>query len=82
MWRRIFRRLKLSNLDVAGYQGKVVFNASRYTGAKEKFVDATKLREKYGIVMNHELAPGIRRTVAWYAKNYEAVKDRRKFADA
>ena len=47
---------------------------------KEKFVDATKLREKYGITMNHELAPGIRRTVAWYAANYEAVKDRHKFA--
>jgi hypothetical protein len=32
--------------------------------------------------MNHELAPGIRRTVAWYAKNYETVKDRRKFGEA
>ena len=78
---KTIKELALTVCEAAGYQGKVVFNASRYTGAKEKFVDATKLREKYGIVMNHELAPGIRRTVAWYAKNYDAVKDRRKFAD-
>ena len=61
---------------------KVFFNANRYTGAKEKFLDATKLREKYGMEIPHDLAPGIRRTVEWYSKNYEAVKDRRKFADA
>ena len=79
---KTIRELALTVCEASGYKGKVVFNANRYTGAKEKFVDATKLREKYGIVMNHELAPGIRRTVAWYAKNYEAVKDRRKFADA
>lgn len=79
---KTIRELALTVCDAAGYQGKVVFNANRYTGAKEKFVDATKLREKYGIVMNHELGPGIRRTVAWYAQNYEAVKDQRKFADA
>jgi len=76
------KELALTVCAAAGYRGQVVFNASRYTGAKEKFLDATKLREKYGIVMNHELAPGIRRAVAWYAKNYDAVKDRRKFADA
>ena len=79
---KTIRELALTVCEAAGYQGKVVFNASRYTGAKEKFVDAAKLREKYGIVMNHELAPGIRRTVAWYQKNYETVKDRRKFSGA
>ena len=79
---KTIRELALTVCEAAGYQGKVVFNASRYTGAKEKFVDATKLREKYGIVMNHELAPGLRRTVAWYQKNYDAVKDRRKFTNA
>ena len=79
---KTIRELALTVCEAAGYQGKVVFNANRYTGAKEKFVDATKLREKYGIVINHELAPGIRRTVAWYFNNYEAVKDRRKFPSA
>ena len=76
------KELALTVCEAAGYRGKVVFNANRYTGAKEKFLDATKLREKYGMVISNDLAPGIRRTVEWYSKNYEAVKDRRKFADA
>jgi GDP-L-fucose synthase len=75
------KELALTVRDAAGYRGKVVFNANRYTGAKEKFLDATKLREKYGIVISGNLAPGIRRAVEWYSKNYETVKDRRKFAD-
>jgi len=75
------KELALAVCEAAGYRGKVVFNANRYTGAKEKFLDATKLREKYGMVISGDLAPGIRRAVEWYSKNYEAVKDRRKFAD-
>ena len=76
------KELALTVCEAAGYRGKVLFNANRYTGAKEKFLDATKLREKYGMVISGDLAPGIRRAVEWYFKNYEAVKDRRKFADA
>jgi len=74
------KELALTVCEAAGYRGEVVFNANRYTGAKEKFLDATKLREKFGMVVNGDLKPGIRRTVEWYFKNYESVKDRRKFA--
>ncbi len=73
------KELALTVCEAAGYRGRVVFNAARYTGAKEKFLDATRLREKYGMVLNGDLAPGIRRAVAWYSENYDAVKDRRKF---
>ena len=76
------KELALTVREAANYRGKVVFNAGRYTGAKEKFVDATKLREKFGMTINHELAPGIRRTVEWFFKNFETVQGRRKFADA
>lgn len=76
------KELALTVCEAAGFRGKVVFNANRYTGAKEKFLDATKLREKYGMVISGDLAPGIRRAVEWYSNNYEAVKGRRKFADA
>lgn len=79
---KTIRELALTVSEASGFKGKVFFNAARYTGAKEKFVDAAKLREKYGLVMPHELAPGIKRTVAWYEKNYEAVKDRCKFPAA
>jgi GDP-L-fucose synthase len=77
---KTIKELATTVCAASGFKGKVNFNATRYVGAKEKFVDATKLREKYGIALNHELAPGIRRTVEWFAKNYATVKDRRKFA--
>jgi GDP-L-fucose synthase len=73
------KELALAVCEAAGYRGKVVFNSNRYTGAKVKFLDATRLREKFGMVINDVLAHGIRRTVDWYFENYEAVKDRRKF---
>jgi GDP-L-fucose synthase len=76
------KELALTISEAAGFSGKTFFNASRYTGAKEKFLDATKLREKYKMEIPADLAPGIRRTVAWYSQNYEAVQGRRKFADA
>ena len=75
------KELALTVCEASGYQGKVVFNATRYTGAKEKFLDASKLRDKFGMVINGDLAPGIRRTMDWYFANYEAVKDRRKFSN-
>lgn len=78
---KTIRELALTVSEAANYRGKIVFNASRYTGAKEKFVDATKLREKFGMSINDKLAPGIRRTVEWFSKNYETVQGRRKFAD-
>jgi GDP-L-fucose synthase len=79
---KTIKELALTIGEAAGFRGKIFFNANRYTGAKEKFVDAAKLREKFGITMNDELAPGIRRTVEWFSKNYETVKDRCKFVDS
>jgi GDP-L-fucose synthase len=76
---KTIKELALTVSEAANYRGKVVFNASRYTGAKEKFVDAAKLREKFGMTINHELAPGIRRTAEWYAEHFETLKSRHKF---
>jgi GDP-L-fucose synthase len=79
---KTIKELALTVSEAAGFRGKIFFNPARYTGAKEKFVDATKLREKYKMEIPHELAPGIRRTVKWFTENFDALKDRRKFADA
>ena len=67
--------------EAAGYKGRLAFNPQRYVGIKEKFIDATRLREKYGLTISRDLRPAIARTVAWYAENYEAMKDRRKFVE-
>lgn len=76
------KELALTVSEASGFKGKVFFNPNRYTGAKEKFVDAAKLKDKYKMEISRDLAPGIRRTVKWYAENFDALKDRRKFAEA
>jgi GDP-L-fucose synthase len=75
------KELALTISEAAGFRGKIFFNANRYTGAKEKFLDATKLRDKYKIQINDDLKPGIRRVVEWFSANFDALKDRRKFSD-
>jgi GDP-L-fucose synthase len=76
------KELALTIGDAAGFRGKILFNANRYTGAKEKFLDATKLHAKYKMEISADLKPGIHRAVKWFAENFDALKDRRKFADA
>jgi GDP-L-fucose synthase len=76
------KELALAVAGAAGFCGKIFFNPNRYTGAKEKFVDASKLRDKYKMEISRDLDPGIRRTVKWFAENFDMLKDRRKFADA
>lgn len=78
---KTIKELALTISAAAGYpDGKVVFNASRYVGIKEKFMNTDKLAAKFGIRIDAELPAGIQRTVAWYAANYDTLKDKRKFA--
>jgi GDP-L-fucose synthase len=76
---KTIKELALTVSEAASFRGKVVFNASRYTGAKEKCVDAGKLRTKYKMDISDDLAPGIRRTAKWYSDNFDTIKNRRKF---
>ena len=73
------KELALTISQSADFKGKVVFNASRYVGIKEKFMNTGKLTARYGIRVDAELPAGIQRTVSWYAANYPALKDKRKF---
>jgi GDP-L-fucose synthase len=74
------RELAQAISRAAGYKGELVFNATRYTGIKEKFIETGKFVQKYKGSISNELAAGIQRTVDWYAANYDEIKDRRKFA--
>jgi GDP-L-fucose synthase len=75
------RELALTIGKASGFPGKIVFNANRYTGAKEKFLDATKLRTKYGVPIATDLGPTIRRTVQWYSDHFDALQKKQKFAE-
>jgi GDP-L-fucose synthase len=76
---KTIKELALTVSEAASFRGKVLFNASRYTGAKEKCVDAGKLRTKYKMEISDDLAPGIRRTAKWFSENFDTIKNRRKF---
>ena len=65
--------------EAAGFTGRIAYNASRYVGVQEKFLNTTRLQERYGMRLDSAITAGIRRTAAWYAANYDEVKDRRKF---
>lgn len=73
------RDLAFAISRAAGYPGELVFNASRYVGVKEKFINTARFTQKYGGQISNDITPGIRRTVDWYAAHYDEVKDRRKF---
>ena len=65
--------------EAAGFKGRLVFNSQRHVGIKEKFIEAGRLQDKYGLKINPDIRAGIQRTVAWYAANYDALKGREKF---
>ena len=65
--------------DAAGITGRIYYDASKYTGIKEKFLNVDRLQQKYGVRLPADIRDGIRRTVAWYAANFDVLKDRRKF---
>jgi nucleoside-diphosphate-sugar epimerase len=76
------RELATLICEAARFRGRLAFNPQRYVGIKEKFIENSRLREKYGLTVNPDLRPAIARTVAWYSENYELLKDRYKFPEA
>lgn len=65
--------------QAAGFKGRLVFNANRYVGIKEKVLNTAKLAQKYDLRLSADVSAGIQRTVAWYSEHYDEVKDKRKF---
>lgn len=63
----------------AGIPDRIYYDTSKYVGVKEKFLNADRLQQKYGVRLPADISDGIRRTVKWYDANFDAVKDRRKF---
>lgn len=75
------RELAEAIRQAVGFQGKVVFEANRYVGAEKKVMDSSKLANKYGWTVPAVLTDGIERTVQWYSRSYDLLKNKRKFAN-
>ena len=74
------RELATAIRDAVGYEGRLFFNADRYTGVQEKYMNAEKLQLKYDIHLKTDLRDAVRLTVEWYVAHYDELKDKPKFA--
>jgi GDP-L-fucose synthase len=74
------RDLAVAIGQAAAFKGRIVYNAGRYVGVQEKFLNTEKLQNKYGVRIKGDLARGIARTVDWYSAHYDEVKHKPKFA--
>jgi GDP-L-fucose synthase len=57
-----------------GYQGRVVWDASKPDGQLEKGFDVTRLREQLGYECPTSLDEGLRLTIDWFEKNYDQAR--------
>jgi GDP-L-fucose synthase len=73
------RDLALAIGKAADFQSQLFFNTQRYVGVQSKFLNTTRLAEKYKMCLNQDLAEGIQRTVNWYSAHYDEIKDKPKF---
>jgi GDP-L-fucose synthase len=76
------REIATAIAAAAGFTGRIVYNPERYVGVREKFLDAARLADRYGMRLDADVSTGIRRTVDWYRQHFEAVHNRPKFARA
>ncbi len=66
--------------QATGFEGKLFFNSDYYVGVKEKVMNTSKLTQKYNWKVPNDLSGGIKRTVVWYARNYDKLRNKRKFS--
>lgn len=55
--------------QVAGYEGKLVFDASKPDGAPYKIMNVEKMKKIFNWVPETKLEDGIKQTVQWYLEN-------------
>lgn len=58
---------------LCGFQGKIVWDASRPDGQPRRMLDVTRAREKFGFIAQISFEEGLRRTIEWYAKAREST---------
>ncbi len=60
--------------QAVGYQGRIVWDATKPEGQRVKIFDTTRMRQ-LGLCCPTPLAEGIRRTAAWFVRNYATAGD-------
>jgi len=60
-----------------GYQGQITWDTSRPNGQPRRMLDVSRAKERFGFEAQTTLEDGLRRTIAWYEENREAITGQR-----
>lgn len=61
-------------VELSGFEGKVVWDASKPDGQMRKGFDVTRMRTVLGFECSTSLEEGLRRTIDWFAANYDRAR--------
>jgi GDP-L-fucose synthase len=60
--------------ELVGYEGEIIWNASRPDGQPRRFYDMSKFKETYGYVPNTKLKDGLKITIDWFNQNKNNIR--------
>ena len=58
-----------------GFEGRIVWDASKPNGQPRRCLDVTRARQLFGFEAAHDLRAGIARTVAWFAQHDHELRE-------
>ena len=69
------RDLAASIARLCGFEGTIVWDASRPNGQPRRCLDVSRARERFGWSARTPLEAGLTRTIAWYRENASAIRE-------
>jgi GDP-L-fucose synthase len=67
------RELAETVADIAGFEGRIVWDESMPNGQPRRRLDASRARERFGFEARTQLREGLERTIAWYRSSAVAA---------
>ena len=52
--------------ELVGFEGEIIWDASKPNGQPRRFYDMSKFKEAFGYVPNTTLVEGLTKTIKWY----------------
>lgn len=57
--------------QIAGYQGKIIYNTTKPDGVMRKVSNVSKIKDKLHWTARYDLESGLKKTIDWFDKNYD-----------
>ena len=71
----VIRELARVVAAAVGFEGKVVWDASKPNGQPRRCLDVTRARQLFGFEAAHDLSAGIAKTVAWFGQHDQELRE-------